>query len=91
MRITKRSARLFFASAFITALFILFGLTMLSAETNTRKTGLTSVSVPLSFKVSESSAELTVNDRDYVFSVKPIFDVFTSKAFNAVLGLWLLF
>ncbi len=91
MRITKRSARLFFASAFITALIIVLGFAMLSAEANTRKTGLTAVSVPLSLKIADSSAEVTVNDRAYVFSAKPVFDFFTSKAFNAVLGLWLLF
>ena len=91
MRITKRSARAFFASAFITALLIALGLAMISAEANTRKTGFTAVSVPLSFEVSEGSAAVTVNDRNYVFSAKPIFDIFTSKAFNAVLGLWLLF
>ena len=91
MKITKRSVKAFFVSAFVTALVILFALAMIFAEVNTRKTGLTAVSVPLSLEVAGDSSELTVNDRDYVFSLKPVFDFFTSKAFGAVLGWWLLF
>lgn len=90
-KIKRRSVKLFFASAFVTALVIVFASAMISAEANTRKTGLTAVSTLFSAGVSEGQAEITVNDRDYVFSVKPIFDIITSKAVNAVLGLWLLF
>ena len=91
MRITKRSVRLFFVAAFVTALVITLCLALIIAEVNTRKTGLTAVSVPLSFSFSGGSAEITVSDRDYVFSIKPVFDIITSRAFNSVLGLWLLF
>ena len=91
MRITKRSVRLFFVAAFITALVITLFLALVIAEVNTRKTGLTAVSVPLSFSFSGGSAEITVSDRDYIFSIKPVFDIITSRAFNSVLGLWLLF
>lgn len=90
-KIKRRSVRLFFTSAFVTALVIIFASAMIFAEANTRKTGLAAVVVPFSANVTDGQAEVTVNDRDYAFSVKPILDILTSKAFNAVVGLWLLF
>lgn len=90
-KIKKHSVKLFFASAFVTALVIMLASAMISAEANTRKTGLQAVVVPFSAGVTGGQVEITVNDRDYVFSVKPIFDILTSKALNAVMGFWLLF
>ena len=90
MKIKKRPLKLFFASAFVTALVIVFAAAMVFAEANTRKTGLTVVAVPFSAGVCDGQAEITVNDRDYVFSVQPIFEFFKSNALTAVLGAWLL-
>ncbi len=89
-KLKKRSLKLFFASAFVTALVIAFAAAMIFVETNTSKTGLKRVSTPFSAGVSGQKAEVTINDRDYVFSVKPIFEFFKSDALPVVLGAWLL-
>ena len=89
-RIKKRPLKLFFASAFVTALVIAFAAAMIFVEANTSKTGLKRVSTPFSAGISEDKAEITVNDRDYVFSIKPIFEFLESHALTAAFGAWLL-
>lgn len=81
---------MFLASAFVTALVIAFAVAMIFVEANTSKTGLKRVSTPFSAGFSDGKAEITVNDRDYVFSVQPIFEFLKSNALTAAFGAWLL-
>ncbi len=79
-RISKKSVKYFFASALLSAVFIVFVFSLLSVEANTRAIGFEDVSKPLYFEIKDCNAVLTVNDRVHSISIKPVFDFLSEGA-----------
>lgn len=89
-RISKDSLKYFFASAFLTLLFISFCAAFIIAERNTAATGLFNVSTVLSLEPCEQGAVLTINDREFNISLTAFYDMLKSRSLYACLAIFLM-
>ena len=81
---TKSSVKYFCAALILTAVFITFLAAIIVTEKNTAAIGFEKISTTLSFKLSGSTAVLTVNDRDYCISLLPIIYAVESRMAHTV-------
>lgn len=84
-RISKSSLKIFMASFFLTAFFIMSLAAFVVVEKNSLKTGVREIKSPLALYSSDSEIRLVVNDRELEFSLEPIQNAVKSRGFGALL------